>query len=75
MSKFKIKNLVPYEILLSETRAAPIKAISMVHLIRYLRRIEQMGGGRWLEVIFNEGMSEIKKSWMRQNKKMGAKME
>ena len=30
---------------------------------------------RWPKVIFNEGMGEIKKSWMRQNKKMGAKME
>ena len=28
-----------------------------------------MGGGRWLKVIFNEGMSERKKSWMRQNNK------
>ena len=69
MSKLKIKSSVPYEIMLSEIGVTPIEAISMVRIIRYLRRIEQMGGGRWLEVIFNEGMSEIKKSWMRQNKK------
>ena len=28
-----------------------------------------MEGGRWLKVIFNEGVNERKKSWMRQNKK------
>ena len=45
MSKFKIKSLVPCEIMLSETGATPIKAIAMVWLIRYLKRIEQMGIG------------------------------
>ena len=69
MSKFKIKSSVLYETMLSETGAAPIKAISMVPLIRYLKRIEQMGGGVWSKVIFNEGMSERNKSWMRQNNK------
>ena len=69
MRKFKIKSSVPYEMMLSETGAAPIEAISMVCLIRYLKRIEQMGGDRWTKVIFNEGMSERKKSWMRQNNK------
>jgi len=67
MSKFKIKILVPYEIMLSETGATPIEAIAMVRLIRYLKRIEQMGVGRWPNVIFKEGMSERKKTWMRQN--------
>lgn len=61
MSKFKIKSLVSYEIMLSETRATLIEAISMVRLIQYLQRIEQMGEGRWPKVIFNEGMSERKK--------------
>ncbi len=28
-----------------------------------------MGEGRWTKIIFNEGMSERKKSWMRQNNK------
>ena len=65
MSKFKI--MVSYEIMLSETGAAPIEVIAMVRLIRYLKIIDQMGGGRWPKVIFNEGMSERKKSWMRQN--------
>ena len=46
MSKFKIKSLIPYEITLSETGATPIEAIAMVRLIRYLKRIEQMGVGR-----------------------------
>ena len=45
MSKFKIKSLVPYEIMLSETGATPIEAVAMVRLIRYLKRIEQMGVG------------------------------
>ena len=45
----------------------PIEAISMEWLIRYLKRIEQMGVGRWPNVIFNEGMSERKKTWMSQN--------
>ena len=69
MSKFKIKSLVPYEIMLSETEAAAIEAIAMVRLIRHLKRMEQMGEGRWPKVIFNEGMSEKKKSWMRKNNK------
>ena len=69
MRKFKIKRLFPYEIMLSETGAAPIEAIAMVCLIRYLKRMEQMGEGIWPKVSFNEGMSERKKSWMRQNNK------
>ena len=69
MSKFKIKSSVCYEIMLSEIGAAHIKEIAMVRLIRYLKRIEKMGRGIWPKVIFNEGMSEKKKSWMRQNNK------
>ena len=42
--------------------ADPIEAIAMVRLIRYIKRIEQIEGGRWPKVIFNEGMSERKKS-------------
>ena len=67
MNKFKIKILIPYEIMLSETGATPIEAIAMVQLIRYLKRIEKMGVDRWPNVIFKEGMSERKKTWMRQN--------
>ena len=44
------------------TRETPIEAIAMVRLIRYLKRIRQMGVGRWPNVIFNEGMSERKKT-------------
>jgi len=66
-SKFKIKSSVPYEIMLSETGETLIEAIVMVRLIRYLKRIEQMRVGRWLNVIFNEGKSERKKTWMKQN--------
>ena len=46
MNKFKIKSSVPYEIMLSETGGTPIEAIYVVHLIRYLKIIEQMGVGR-----------------------------
>ena len=67
MSKFKIKSSVPYEIMLSETGATPIEAITMVWLIIYLKRIEQMRVGRWPNVIFNEGINERKKIWMKQN--------
>ena len=52
---------------MSETRATPIEAIAMVRLIRYLKRIEQMGVGRWPNVILKEGMSERKETRMRQN--------
>ena len=55
--------------MLSETGATSIEAIAIVPLIRYLQRIEQMGEGRWPKIIFNEGMSERRKSWMRQNNK------
>ena len=67
MSKFKIKGLVRYGIMLSETGTTPIEEISMVWLIIYLKRIEQMRVGIWPNVIFKEGMSERKKTWMRQN--------
>ena len=67
MSKFKIKSSVPYEIMLSETGSTSIEAIAMVRLIRYLKRIEQMRVGRWPNVIFNEDISETKKTWMKQN--------
>jgi hypothetical protein len=35
---FKIKSSVPYDIMLSEMGVAPIEAIAMVHLIRYLKK-------------------------------------
>ena len=37
-NKFKIKSAVPYDILLSETGTAPIEAIAMVRVIRYLKK-------------------------------------
>lgn len=46
ISKFKIKSLVLYEIMLTEIGATPIEEISMVPLIIYLKRIEQMVVGR-----------------------------
>jgi len=55
MSKFKIKSLVPYEMMLSETGAIPIEPIPMVHLIRHLKIIDNMGVGRWPNVI-NAGL-------------------
>jgi hypothetical protein len=48
--------------MLSEMGVAPIEAIAMVHLIRYLKTIEQME-----EVIFNDILCKRKKTWMRQN--------
>ena len=53
-NKFKIKSAVPYAILLSETGAAPIEAIAMVQVIRYLKKIEQMEEGRWPKVVFSD---------------------
>jgi hypothetical protein len=52
-NKFKIKSAVHYIILLSETGAAPIEAIAMVRVIRYLKKIEQMEEGRWPKVMFS----------------------
>ena len=49
-NKFEIKSAVPYDILLSETGTAPIEAIPMVRVIRYLKKFEQMEEGRWLRL-------------------------
>ena len=54
INKFKIKSSVPYDIMLSEVGAAPIEAIDMVRLIRYLKKIEPMKDDRWLKVVFND---------------------
>ena len=40
-NKFKIKSAVPYDILLSETGIAPIEAIAMVRVIRYLKKMSK----------------------------------
>jgi hypothetical protein len=40
-NKFKIKSSVPYDIMLSEMGAAPIEAIGMVRLIRYLKKLSK----------------------------------
>lgn len=40
MSKFRIKSLVPYEIMLSEIGVAPIVEIAMVNFIRYIKITE-----------------------------------
>ena len=68
-NKFKIKGAVPYDILLSETGTAPIEAIAMVRVIRYVKKIEQMEEGRWPKVFFNERLCKRKKTWMQQNNK------
>ena len=69
INKFKIKSSVPYDIMLSEVGAAPIEAIAMVRLIRYLKKIEQMEDNRWPKVVFNDILCKIKKTWMRKNNK------
>ncbi|XP_059066243.1 uncharacterized protein LOC131857578 [Cryptomeria japonica] len=66
-SKFKIKSTVPYDIMLSETGAAPIEAAAMVHLISYLKRNEQMGEDRRPKVVVNDTLCKRKKTWMKQN--------
>ncbi|XP_057855964.2 uncharacterized protein LOC131065484 [Cryptomeria japonica] len=66
-SKFKIKNTVPYDIMLSETGVAAIEAIAMVPLISYLKRIGQMEEGRWPKAVFNDTLCKRKKTWMQQN--------
>jgi len=53
--------------MLSEMGVAPIEAIVMVRLIRYLKKIEQMEGGHWPKVVFNDTLCKRKKTWMRQN--------
>jgi len=68
-NKLKIKSAVPYVILLSETWVAPIEAIVMVQVIRYLKTNEQMEEGRWPNVVFNDILCERKKIWMQQNNK------
>jgi len=68
-NKFKIKSVVPYAILLSETWTAPIEAIAIVRVIRYLKKIEQIEEGRWPKVIFNDRLCKSKKAWMQQNNK------
>ncbi len=72
-NKFKIKSAVPYDILLSETGTAPIEAIAMVRVIRYLKKIEQMEEGRWPKVVFNDRLCKSKKTWMQQNNKWFSK--
>ena len=49
-NKFKVKSAVPYAILLSETGVAPIEAIAMVQVIRYLKKLskwKRLDGLRW----------------------------
>ena len=72
-NKFKIKSAVSYAILLSETRVAPIEAIAMVRVIRYLKKNEQMEEGRWPKVVFSDRLCKRKKTWMWQNKKWSSK--
>ena len=66
-NKFKIKSSVPYDIMSSEMGVAPIEAIAMVRLIRYLKKIEQMEDSRWPKIVFNDILCKRKKTWMRQN--------
>ena len=40
-NKFKIKSVVPYAILLSDTGTAPSEAIAMVRVIRYLKKLRK----------------------------------
>lgn len=53
--------------MLSETGAAPIEAITMIHLIFYLKRIKQMESVRWPKIVFNDVFCKRKKTWLQQN--------
>ena len=72
-NKFKIKSVVTYDILLSEIGAAPIEAMAMIQVIRYLKKIEQMEEGRCPKVVVNDILCTRKKTWMRQNNKWFSK--
>jgi hypothetical protein len=74
-NKFKINSSIPYDIMPSEMGDAPIEAIAMVRLIRYLKKIEQMEDGRWPKVVFNDILCKRKKTWMRQNIKWLSKWD
>jgi hypothetical protein len=65
-NKFKIKSVVPYAILLSET--VPLLK-PMARVIRYLKKIEQMEEARWPKVVFSDRLCKRKKTWMQQNNK------
>ena len=68
-NKFKFKSAVPDDILLSETGTAPIEAIAMVRVIKYLKKIEKMEEGRWPKVVFNDILCKINKTRMWKNNK------
>jgi hypothetical protein len=55
--------------MVSEMGAAPIEAIAMVRLIRYLKKIEQMEDDRWPKVVFNDILCKRKNTWMQKNSK------
>lgn len=69
INKFKIKGSVPYDIMLSEVGADPTEAITMVRLIKYLKKIEQMEDDRCPKVVFNDILCKRKKTRMQQNNK------
>ena len=56
-----------------QTGAAPIEAIAMVRVIRYLKKNEQMEEGIWPKVVLNDVLCKTKKTWMQQNKKWFSK--
>lgn len=68
-SNLKVKTSVPYDILLAEASTFPLEASSIIRLISYLKKVENMSNQRWPKIVMEEGLNRRKKTWMKQNKK------
>lgn len=69
ISSFKIKTVVPYEIVLAGTDTYPLEVLAMVRLVNYLKKIQNMENHRWPKLIMEERLDRRKNTWMKQNGK------
>ena len=61
--------MVPYDIILGEVGMFPIEASTIIHLLSYLKKAENMDKHRWTKLVVKEELNRRKKTWMKQNKK------
>jgi hypothetical protein len=64
---FKVKTMVPYEILLAEVGSFPLEAVALVQMLSYLKNTQGLETHRWPKLVIDEKLVRRKSTWMKQN--------
>ena len=68
-NNFKVKSMVPYEILLVEAGLFLMEVEEVFRFLSYLKKVEVMDEHRWPKIVVTMELTRRKKNWGKQNDK------